>query len=603
MTRISPLPILRVGWRNVKTAGLRLIGVAIALQLVMLLIASPLMSWLFSEALRANGMLALDLGSLQFTGGIGITLGLLFVIMLLALWLASVQFTILVQLLNRARTGQPSTLRTIGSDLARLMRKLLRPSALPLLGYLFFILPLSGFGFVSVLSQGIAVPSFISGELMKTPLSASVWVGFMLLIALLNLRFALSLPLFAMTSVTGGKSLRLSWRLTRGWAAVKLALAVIVVLLAAALASFALFLIAIIPTVISDEVMPQASPVVAAVSLGIAQVLGMALTAGVTGTLIAVLLALASERQPELAAAHTPQDHAAGAAAKAKKLPFVAAAVVLAIGLSVIHFGTMTSLAQHPQTLVIGHRGFSAGGAENTIGGLEAAAAAGADLAEIDVMQTADKRFVIMHDAHLTRLADMDVQVKDLTLEELTAITVRDQFGHEGKIPSLEEFMLRAKQLDLPLLIEIKLGGLDTPDFVDLLVAELDELDALENNIFHTLDPASVERLKTLRPNASVGYILAFAGVDIPDTVADFIVIEQWSATQEMQEAAAKKGLGFFSWTVNDEAGLRELLRREADGIITDHPDVALAARDEMHEETGLSGILIDALVRFVLVF
>ena len=36
---------------------------------------------------------------------------------------------------------------------------------------------------------------------------------------------------------------------------------------------------------------------------------------------------------------------------------------------------------------------------------------------------------------------------------------------------------------------------------------------------------------------------------------------------------------------------------------VTDHPDVALAARSEMRQETGLAGTLVDALTRFVAVF
>lgn len=615
MHRISPFALLRAGWNTVRTAGIRLIAVAIGLQLIMLVIATPLITWLFKEALRANGMLALDFGTLSITSGIGLSLTLLFVILLLAFWLASLQFAVLVQMLVRAHTGQRVSLRAIGGDLILIMRKLWRPSSAPLFWYLFLVVPLSGFGFVSVLSQGIAVPSFISGELMKSPVSAIAWTGFLLVLAYLNLRFALSLPLFATTSATGGKSMRLSWRLTKGWTAVRLLLAVVLILVIATVISLLLFIVAILPTVISDEIAASTSPIVAAFSLGIAQVLGMALTALVTATLISVLVSLVFERQSLLPDTHAvlipagdTEDHAQITAANAKRSTItervlISGGVVLALILSMLHLGTMQSLSQQPQTLIISHRGFSDNGAENTIGGLEAAAAAGSDLVEIDVMQTADGRFVVMHDANLSRLAGMDVRVKDLTFDELTSITVRDLRGHEGLIPSLEEYMLRAAELEMPILIEVKLGGLDTPDMVDLLVDELDALGAIDSNIFHTLDHASLVRLKELRPDAMVGYILAFAGVDIPDTPADFVVIEQFTATQEMQDAAAAKGLAFFTWTVNDEEGIRELLRRGTDGMITDHPDIALDARTEMQEEQGLAGVLVDALTRFVLVF
>lgn len=93
---------------------------------------------------------------------------------------------------------------------------------------------------------------------------------------------------------------------------------------------------------------------------------------------------------------------------------------------------------------------------------------------------------------------------------------------------------------------------------------------------------------------------MAFAAVDVPDTTADFIVIEEWTATEHMQAAAERAGLGFMAWTVNDESGMREHLRRGTDGIITDHPDQVVALRGEMQHETGLSDVLIDALSRFV---
>ncbi len=615
MHRISPFAMLRHSWHTVRRAWLPLVAAMMGFQLVLLVVVSPLLAWLFREALRAGGMVGLDFSALHFTGGIGVSITLIIVIMLLAFWLASLQFIVLVTMLRRVQRDESLRASEIWVDVRRTMRKLLRPSSFSLFCYLFLIVPLSGFGFASVLSQGIAVPSFISGELLKSPTTSAIWTSFMLVLALLNLRFALSLPVFALTDATGGRAMRLSWRLTRGWAAVRLVLAVIIVLTLAGAATLALTMLAIVPTAITDVATPPASPAVAAFSLGIAQVVGIALTALVLVMLGGMLLSLVSEREDQLAAElHEPsgaadprpesaQPRAFSAPQRKRTGAFVALATALAVAFGFFHLGTMQQLAQHPNTLVLGHRGFSDGGVENTIPGLEAATAAGADLVEIDVMQTADKKFVVMHDATLDRLAHQSVKVKDLTLDELTQITVHDQFGHEAKIPSLEDYIRRAQQLEMPLLIEVKSGGLDTPDRVPLLVAELDELDAMASNIFHTLDNPVASELKRLRPDSTVGYILAFAGVDIPDTDADFVVVEQWSATQTMQDAAYRAGLGFFSWTVNERAGMRELLRRDVDGMITDHPDVALQERTEMHDETGLAGTLTDALTRFVAVF
>ena len=616
-TQLSTRHLLRTAWHTFRRAWLPVVATQLGLSLIQLIVVSPLIAWLFKEALRANGMLALDFGALHFTSGIGMSFALLVVILMLVFWIGALQFVVLVQMLHLSQTGSPLTARSVMQRCVAVAKKLIRPSSAPLFWYLFFILPLSGFGFVSVLSQGIAVPSFISGELLKSQVNATIWVVFLLSMAFLNLRFAASLPIFTLTAATGGRAMRLSWKLTRGWASVKLLIAAFVLLVAASAITLVLVAVTIVPTAITDDAAPAASPVVAAFSLGAAHLLGMALTSVITALFTALLLALVQQRGQLLpeevlatAGAGDPRDKLAGPHHTSAEPPrktaltaLVAAGVVVAAGLGASHIGTIQQLSQHPQTLSIGHRGFSGGGAENTIEGLEAAAAAGADMVEIDVMQTADAKFVVMHDANLSRLAGLDANVKDLTLAELTQITVRDLAGHEGKIPTLEQYVRRAAELEMPLLIEIKLGGLDTADFVSLLVDELEALDAMQNNIFHSLDRPSVDQLKALRPDATVGYILAFAAVDVPDTVADFVVIEEWSATQKMQDAAARKGLGFFSWTVNDEAGMHELLRRNAHGIITDHPDKVTAARSDMQSETGLADTLIDALTRFVVVF
>jgi len=604
--------LLSIAWRSTRAGGVRLLGLMLLFHAAILALVSPLLGWMFRQALRANGMVAFDPGNMRLTGGFGVTLALILLICILAFWIVSLQFAVIVITVRRSRHGLPLTVREVMSDLGRVIRKLLRPSSLPLVVYLFVLVPLTGFGFTTVLAQGIAVPSFISGELMKEQAGAIAWILFMLLLAFLNLRFALTVPVFVLTDATGGRAMRVSWRITRGRAAVSLLLAVATVTLAAAIATFVLVLTSLVPTAITDEVAPDASPIVAAFSLGAAQLLGLLLTAFVTAMIAALVVAFLSrfkDRLPEGLHKHPlapgPQPHLSPGATRAV---FIASCVAAALGLGIAAIPTMQHLSQHPSTVVLAHRGFTPGGVENTLCSLEAAAEAGADLVEMDVMQTKDGRFIVMHDANLARLAGKDVNVKDLTFDELTAMTVSSG-GYECAIPSLAEYATRAAELDLPLLIEIKLGGADTPDHVQLLIEELEslevpgDLNALERNIYHTLDAQSVTDLKIARPDLTVGYIMAFAGGGIPDTPADFVVIEEWSATESMQSEAEAAGLGFLVWTVNEEQRIREHLRRNTHGIITDIADIGIAARVEMSEETGLADTLVDALTRFVVVF
>ncbi|WP_053387913.1 glycerophosphodiester phosphodiesterase family protein [Leucobacter japonicus] len=593
--------------RSVRRAGARLVGLVLATQLVITLVALPVIAWLFREALRASGMHGLDTGAIAWNSGFPLTIALIVVISVLAFWLLSLQFIAIVVVLRWPGESLGMSIRRLG----RIARKLGHPRSFSLVLYLFLLLPLSGFGFVSTLTRGIAIPPFISGELAKSPATSIGLSVVLLALALLNLRLSLTVPAFVLTR--GGHAARTSWRVTRGVRAViPLVVSVAAVLVIAAVAASVLAAIAILPTMLTDAIAPDASPAVAAYSLGAAQVAGFVLGGYATATVTAVLIARlrrSASRAP--AGVHLIDDDPVhtetgtpGRSTSARRPARVVlvVALVAALGFGTAAIGTMQRLSEYPDTLVLAHRGFSDGGVENTLSGLDAAAKAGADLVEMDVMQTRDGEFIAMHDPKLDRLAGRPEAVKDLTLAELTTVTVRDQQGHTDTIPAFRDYVARAAELQIPLLIEIKLGGADTPDHVDRLVAELEAADALQSNIYHSLDAASVTRLKSLRPDLTVGYTMPFAGGGLPDTSADFIVVEEWTATQHMQDAAWNAGLGFMAWTINDESSMREHLRRDTDGIITDHPDTALDARAGMQQETGLADVLLDALHRFVTV-
>lgn len=613
MTKAQPIRfkstfgrMMRGSWDLLRRGGTPLLASILVIFLLIWLLVLPLVGWLFREALRSAGMVVVDMRSLHLGGGLTISALLLLAIVIVAFWAVSTQLLVTVLALRRAQVDRVAGGIGLWRDILRVLGKLLKVSSLPLLLYLLIMLPLSGLGFTSVITSGIAIPPFITGELLKTPTVAVIMRLGSLILLYVNIRFTLSIPLFALTDQSGRAAMRNSWKLTRGRAILPLAAALAVILIVAGIASLLLAVVALVPTAIADAVAPSASVVVAGFSMGFAQPLGVLLTSAVTAALLAALITMMDLTAPDLESSEVMPAAGSSNASRSRSLAtgFVITVVILGgLVLGSAWVPTMQKLAEHPQTLVLGHRGFTDGGTENTIGGLEAAHAAGADLVEIDVMETKDGQFVVMHDSDLGRLAGIEGQVKDLTLAELTQITVRDSHGHEGLIPSVEEYVLRAAELEQPLLIEIKLGGADTPDHTERLLAELEELGVADRNIYHSLDYDSVETVKRLRPDLHIGYILAVAGVGLPETNADFVVIEEESANTGLQAAAEEAGLGFFVWTVNSEESQRIWLRQQADGMITDHPDNALKYRTEMQDEQGMAGILWDVLQSFVIVF
>ncbi len=608
-TLIVELPA--AAWRQLRFGGWRTLLLYGVLQTVVAILCAPIIRWLFVESLSAAGLRAVDMSTIGQLAATPFSLGLMALLMVLSLWFVSLQLMILVLAVRRVRLGETITARTVLTDTKQVFTKLVRPGSLGLLWYLFAVLPLASFGFVSVLTHAIAIPSFISGELVKTVPGLIGYLLFLVIAGIINVRLALTVPIFALSNAGGIQSMRISWKLTkRNDLAVQFSFVAVMVI--SGLGLVALVALSLLPTALADQAAAHLSPAVAAASLGIAQVLGVVLVGAAVVGFAAILVELFDRTRSRMpaqlvvlglgAVPSSPVEKRGSAQRRNTTIVTISAFVVASVVLGCANVSVMHALDEKPTTLVLGHRGFGGGGVENTISGLDAALAAGADLVEMDVMQTADGKLVAMHDANLSRLADVSANVSDLTLDEITALTVHDNNGHSDQVPSFRDYAAHAKKIGMPLLVEIKLHGAEKPGMVEDVVAALEELDALDDNIYHSLSKPTIENLKRLRPELYTGYTMAFAGVAAPDTIVDFIVVEGWSYNTELRDSAWNAGLGMYTWTVNDELTQRQMLRDNIDGIITDSPDMAVRIRGEMSEQKGLAATLFDAIMRFVIV-
>lgn len=592
--------LLVSAFQNLRSAGWQGIFYAFVWNLAIAVVASPIIGWLFRRALNTDGMVAIDMATTRITDRTALSFLLLIVLAVVAFAFLLMQTTTVFEVIYEDWQGHKAPFSTVVDRLTKVFKKLLRPSSIPIFVFVFLLLPVGGMGFLSVMTQGIAVPNFVSGELLKDPTTAIAWHTLMAVIFFLNLRLAPSIPLFVLSDSSGWQSMRQSWHLTGRFNWLRLLIAAIVITVPILLLASLLHLAFVLPTLLIDHIAPAASPYVAAFSIGAAQILSLVLLSVLTVLLASLLVHLV-----EMA-------HGVFSASRSSRVPewlkrFPASeihwgwvttvvAVIAALPLSFAYVTAMEKVVTYPESTVIAHRGYVGGGVENTIGALEAAVDIDAEAVEMDVMQTKDGKFVVIHDHNLKRLAGMNKEVKDLTQEELVEITVRDGKGHEDQIPTLEEYVLRAKELGMPLLIEVKMGGLDTPDHVDLLVDELDRLDALDGNMFHSLDPASVTRLKELVPDATVGYIMPFSGEGLPQTMADFLVLEEYTASVKMHERTQDADLGYVVWTVDETDAQKLRFRQGVDAIITDKPIEALESRENMRTQTGLAPALLDLL-------
>ena len=113
------------------------------------------------------------------------------------------------------------------------------------------------------------------------------------------------------------------------------------------------------------------------------------------------------------------------------------------------------------ETVVIAHRGAKEQAEtpypENTLMGIRAAKEIwGADAIEIDFGLTKDEYIVLMHDTTVDRTTDGTGNVSSFTLEEIKALTVDYIAGKETTVPTLDEVLLLAKEIDVVLYCHIK---------------------------------------------------------------------------------------------------------------------------------------------------
>jgi glycerophosphoryl diester phosphodiesterase len=228
--------------------------------------------------------------------------------------------------------------------------------------------------------------------------------------------------------------------------------------------------------------------------------------------------------------------------------------------------------------LVIGHKGAAGLAQENSLAAFRVAREVGADGVELDVRRTADGALAVHHDE---ALAD-GRRLLDLTMGELP----------EG-LATLPAVLDVCRGLAL-VNVEIKNWPLDG-DFdeslgiVDAVVEALAARSTTEReryvvSCFHL---ATIDRVRELAPDLVTAWLVGVVGPDDGAQVIDEAVDHGHRAlhphhalvTPALVERAHDEELAVNAWTCNEPDRIRWLAEDAGvDGIVTDVPDVALAA-------------------------
>lgn len=268
------------------------------------------------------------------------------------------------------------------------------------------------------------------------------------------------------------------------------------------------------------------------------------------------------------------------------KVFFFLITVLLAVGAGFYNVNYLTS-ANTSTPLTISHRGVSdKNGVQNTLPALEKTVKDYTpEYVEMDVQETKDHQFVVMHDFNLRTLTGVNKTPKELTLRELTKLTAKEN-NQTAKIPSFDEYLNEANKLDQHLLIELKTEEKDNTEMVQRFLDRYQKRILAEHHQLQCMDHDIVEQIKKAAPQIETGYILPFNVVGPPKSSADFLTMEYSTINQDFIDAAKNDGKKVYVWTVNREDAMSRMQFYGADGIITDRMDLLNKALFKTKEMT-----------------
>ncbi|MEW5974525.1 MAG: glycerophosphodiester phosphodiesterase [Acidobacteriota bacterium] len=222
--------------------------------------------------------------------------------------------------------------------------------------------------------------------------------------------------------------------------------------------------------------------------------------------------------------------------------------------------------------LVIGHRGAAAYATENTAESFMRAIEFGVDLVELDVRETLDRDFAVVHDSHLGRISGTRLKIDQTPLNVLKSVPLQDG----QTVLSLLQ-VIQMTPAGIGLLVELKsIRAIEK--FVRLARAQADRAGEFLTASFDLTLLRRVQRQAAELPLAVVGRTPAcldrarHLGLRFTTACLDFQCLER-----SMVNRLKHEGLRLFAWTVDRQADIDRMISLGVEGIISNRPDLVKA--------------------------
>lgn len=225
------------------------------------------------------------------------------------------------------------------------------------------------------------------------------------------------------------------------------------------------------------------------------------------------------------------------------------------------------------QTLTaVAHRGAPYRFRENTLGSLRAALALGADAVEFDVRLTRDGVPVLLHDATLKRLWELDRPLRSLSADEVRGLTA-------GGVPTLAEALAATEgtrvMIDLPGTRDVRQAR---------RVVDVVREAGAGDRAYYCAGAEEMLAVRAADPSAEIALTRTSLAPPRPvllDTVKPRWLNYRFSLVDRALAERVHRGGRLLSvWTPDTRRSMRRLIALGVDSITTNRIDVLTGLRD-----------------------
>ncbi len=238
--------------------------------------------------------------------------------------------------------------------------------------------------------------------------------------------------------------------------------------------------------------------------------------------------------------------------------------------------------------IIIGHRGYRAEYPENTLASFSAAMSAGADMIELDVTLSRDRKVVVIHDDTLNRTTSGFGPVHQATLQTLKRLDAGSWFDPRfagESLPTLEEVLILTEGKIL-INVEIKSSAWESGFPEDAIERQIVDLiirhDLLNSTLVSSFHAGFLENIGKLPVHPEIAFITDRNAPQNTLDVCERLGVFSWhphykSLEQQHIEKAHARGILIFPYTVNPVEEMLMLVNMGVDGVITDDPGAAIS--------------------------